>query len=61
MKHFIATKDFMPPQHIIVETKVVDEKGERNNAFLIRKGDLWFTEDEKMYVYYVPTHWRYCN
>jgi hypothetical protein len=26
---------------------------------LKRQGNLWYTPDGSMYVYYTPTHWRY--
>lgn len=26
---------------------------------LVRRGRLWFTTDERMYVYYVPFLWRH--
>lgn len=50
----------LPEEHVIVETKISDAKGERRHAKLMRDGNLWFLPDGSMYVYYVPTHWRYC-
>jgi hypothetical protein len=47
----------LPPENTPVMTKIHDEKGCRNEAILIRKGGLWFVEDESIYVYYTPTHW----
>jgi len=47
------------PNGVVVETKLHDEKGERNHGLLKRQGNLWFTPDGAMYVYYTPTHWRY--
>ena len=52
----ISTK--LPPEGKLVNTKIDDEKGVRNIQKLIRKGRLYWTEDEKMYVYYTPTHWQ---
>ena len=52
------TSDAKPPQNFAVETKIHDDKGERNQCVLSLRGDLWFFEDGSMYVYYTPTHWR---
>lgn len=41
-----------------VETKIHDEKGERNFAHLRFDGRFWWSADGDMYVYYQPTHWR---
>ncbi|MET3710375.1 hypothetical protein ABIC65_001055 [Sphingomonas trueperi] len=46
------------PEAIVVETKIDDANGLRNEGKLKRMGSLWFTPDERMYVYYRPTHWR---
>lgn len=57
---WMNTKYQRPPEGQIVETKIVDEEvGDHNICKLIRHGNLWFFTDMKMYVYYVPTHWRY--
>lgn len=47
----------------VVETKIDDANGERNQALLMRggSGGLWFVPDGSMYVYYTPTHWRPAN
>ena len=50
----------LPKEHVVVETKICDAKGERAHAKLKRDGNMWFLPDSSMYVYYVPTHWRYC-
>lgn len=55
---WVEVKSELPPEGIVVETKIHDEKGCRNVTKLKRKGKLWFFPDESMYVYYVPTHWR---
>ena len=52
------TAEKLPPEGIIVETKIDDEKGCRNKGQLYRQGSLWFLLDGSMYVYYTPTHWR---
>lgn len=51
----------LPPENVIIETKIDDEKGERNIQKLIRMGNLWWFTDKSMYIYYCPTHWRYVN
>jgi hypothetical protein len=56
---FTKVADVLPPENVVVVTKIIDEEGERNEARLKRKGNLWWLEDGSMYVYYTPTHWRY--
>lgn len=46
------------PEGVVLETRISDEHGERNIATLIKRGRLWYTMDESMYVYYTPTHFR---
>lgn len=55
---WIALRHSLPAEGIIVDTKIDDENGSRNEQRLYRVGRLWFTEGGKMYVYYEPTHWR---
>lgn len=45
------------PEGIIVNTKIDDKNGMRNEQTLRRKGRLWWVPDWSMYVYYTPTHW----
>jgi hypothetical protein len=52
------TPQTLPPEGEVVETKIDDDKGCRNECKLVRKGSLWFYADLSMYVYYTPTHWR---
>lgn len=47
------------PENIVLETKIDDADGCRNEALLKRRGNLWWTADGEMYVYYRPTHWRF--
>lgn len=47
----------IPKNGEIVNTKIKDDKGERNIQPLKRQGNLWFLPDGSMYVYYTPTHW----
>lgn len=51
--------DKLPPNGVVVETKIDDENGCRNKGQLYRNHNLWFLPDGSMYIYYVPTHWRY--
>ncbi len=46
------------PNGVVVDTKIDDERGVRNEVRLKRQDRLWFFEDMSMYVYYEPTHWR---
>ncbi len=46
-----------PPEGRTIKTKIQDQLGSRNEDYLIKKGNLWWTPDMKMYVYYTPTHW----
>jgi hypothetical protein len=55
---WIPCKRALPPDKVVVETKVDDAKGVRNVQTLIRHRGLWWFEDMSMYVYYSPTHWR---
>ena len=52
------TKYELPPEGVVVETKIDDERGCRNETTLKRSKNLWFFPDGSMYVYYIPTHWR---
>lgn len=52
-----SIKEYVPPQNVILNTKIHNEQGVRNEQNLILNGKLWFTPDMKMYVYYTPTHW----
>lgn len=46
------------PEGVVVNTKIDDGRGVRNEQELVRRGRLWFFPDFSMYVYYTPTHWR---
>lgn len=52
------TTEALPPEGLLVGTKIEDAKGARNEFPLRRSGRLWFFGDGSMYVYYTPTHWR---
>ena len=46
------------PEGVVVETKIDDGRGCRNETTLRRADRLWWLSDGSMYVYYTPTHWR---
>lgn len=46
------------PENVVVEVKIDDWRGVRNQTKLMRRGNLCFVPDGGMYVYYTPTHWR---
>lgn len=48
-----------PPQGVVVNTKISDENGDRNEQKLKLSGNSWFVPDGSVYVYYSPTHWGY--
>ena len=56
---WFKTSNILPPENTIVETKIDDSRGCRNQQSLYRVKNLWFVPDGSMYVYYTPTHWRY--
>ena len=55
-----VTPENLPPEGVMVETKIDDEKDERYVALLCRRGRLWWTgtDGNAVYIYYAPTHWR---
>lgn len=55
---WIKTSDKLPPENVVVNTKISDRYGDRNKQPLTRKGKLWFFPEGTMYVYYTPTHWK---
>jgi hypothetical protein len=55
---WIECRKQLPENHVVVMTKIDDEKGPRNEQPLKRQNNLWFYPDGSMYVYYTPTHWR---
>jgi hypothetical protein len=59
MKYFwTKVADIKPKNGDIVETKIDDERGVRNQGDLKWWKGMWWTPDGQMYVYYRPTHWR---
>lgn len=57
-RNWISCADKLPVEATVVETKIDDSYGVRNEQTLKRMGRLWFFADGSMYVYYTPTHWR---
>lgn len=49
----------LPPENVVVLTKIDDGRGCRQERPLRRIGNLWFRPEGDMYVYYTPTHWCY--
>jgi hypothetical protein len=47
-----------PTGGIVVNTKIDDDKGCRNETHLKFHRNLWWYPDGSMYVYYCPTHWQ---
>lgn len=58
------TQDWLPasqaPEGVVVETKIDDHLGVRNEQKLYRDGGMWFMPipNGGTYVYYRPTHYR---
>jgi hypothetical protein len=55
--YLIATTP--PPTDVVLNFKIDDTDGVRNERPLIKKGNLYWHTDGSMYVYYTPTHWSY--
>lgn len=58
---WIPVTQSLPPNGVLVDTKIDDASGCRNEQPLKRSDRLWFVPEGDMYVYYEPTHWRYHN
>lgn len=58
MNDWKSLSEQTPPDGLIVDTKIDDSNGVRNQQYLKKKGYLWWLPDDSMYVYYTPTHWR---
>lgn len=61
---WIKITDQLPPENVMVMTKIDDEQGIRNVQPLRLvdtklSGRMFFHADGLMYVYYTPTHWAY--
>lgn len=58
MNDWIPNAPTTAPNDVVIETKIDDEHGVRNQSCLIKRRSLWFFPDGSMHVYYAPTHWR---
>lgn len=58
---WIKTGEAKPREGVVVETKIHDHCGCRNERSLKLACGLWWLPDDTMYVYYQPTHWRYAD
>jgi len=58
MKEWIKCSVKLPKEGLVVETKIDDNDGIRNEQDLKIIGSSWWLADNSMYVYYKPTHWR---
>lgn len=59
MSYWIRVDEQPPPVDLVVETKIQDQDGCRNEQSLkLADNGLWFVPSGDMYVYYKPTHWR---
>lgn len=60
---WVSVEERLPPENIIVDTRIDDGKYKRNEQPLKRRGNLWHqpddSMDDSMHVYYTPTHWRW--
>jgi len=56
---WIPTAVELPPEGVVVDTKIDDANCCRNEQPMKRRGRLWWFADDSMYVYYTPTHWKY--
>lgn len=57
-EQWIDCRTQLPPENALVETKIHDDRGCRNEQQLRLHNNLWWHADMGMYVYYTPTHWR---
>lgn len=58
MNEWVACADNLPDEGRVVDTKIDDDRGVRNEQPLKRRGQLWYFPAGEMYVYYTPTHWK---
>jgi hypothetical protein len=49
------------PEGVVVETRIDDQHGPRNEQPLKLVNRLWWFPDGSMYVYYRPTHWKHSS
>ena len=58
---WIKTSEEKPREGVVVETKIDDINGCRDEYPLKLACGLWWFPDDTMFVYYQPTHWRYAD
>jgi hypothetical protein len=46
------------PQNVPLLTCIIQDGNIRNEQTLVKQGNLWWTPDMSMYVYYSPTHYK---
>lgn len=54
-----SIKKTPPPKGILINTKISDAAGDRNEQPLKWDGELWWSDS--MYIYYTPTHWKFIS
>jgi len=54
---WIETKNQLPPEGVLVHTKIDDGVVRSNERSLVRKEKFYFHHDMTTYVYYTPSHW----
>lgn len=57
MRKWNRTRDILPKEHVIVETKIDDGNGCRNQQNLYQYGNLWFFPDGSSLVICEYHHW----
>ena len=57
--NWVLINSLQPPENKVINYKIDDEKGCRNECQIIKKGNLYWLPDNSMYVYFTPTHWSY--
>lgn len=58
MRNWIKILEIPPVYNEVVNTRIEDENGVRNEQPLKFRDNLWWLPDGSMYVYYTPTHWQ---
>ena len=55
---WIRVADQLPPEEFLVDTKIDDQHGPRQEEQLRRVGEWWWVRNCTRQVFYTPTHWR---
>jgi len=56
--NWISVDEQPPNDGEIVDTKIDDWMGIRNEQPLKKQGNIWYVPNGEIYVYYRPTHWK---